>query len=170
MTASQGARRRSFFGRALRALFLLLFVAAAAAIGYEMTKERPPEHADPAAVTPPSTPNWALAVPETADVDGDPIRTPVFDETPLALIERLEAIALAEPKTERIDGGGDTVWRSYRQRSRLLGFPDLISVRAAPAEGGATLYVFSRAVYGYSDMGVNRKRVERWLGALEAAE
>jgi len=47
----------------------------------------------------------------------------------------------------------------------MFGWPDYISVRAVAVEGGAALAVWSRSRYGYSDMGVNRARVGRWLAA-----
>ena len=39
---------------------------------------------------------------------------------------------------------------------------------APPIGGGSTLVVWSRSVYGWSDLGANRKRVASWLAALAA--
>jgi uncharacterized protein (DUF1499 family) len=57
---------------------------------------------------------------------------------------------------------------TYVQRSRIIGFPDYITVKAVPMEtglpeAGAGLIVYSRSRYGYGDFGVNRARVEAWL-------
>jgi uncharacterized protein (DUF1499 family) len=53
-------------------------------------------------------------------------------------------------------------------RSALFNFPDLITVQVTPStSGGSTLIVYSRSAYGQSDLGVNRKRVDTWLAALQ---
>jgi uncharacterized protein (DUF1499 family) len=36
-------------------------------------------------------------------------------------------------------------------------------------EGGSVVLLYSRSKLGRSDMGVNRARVERWIGLIEAA-
>ena len=58
-----------------------------------------------------------------------------------------------------------TVHVTYVQRSALVfGFPDYISGQSSvEASDGGSLAVWSRSGYGYSDLGVNRARVERWL-------
>lgn len=166
---SAASTRRPLWARMLIVLGVAVIAAGAAAVGFEMSKERLPVHVNPVDVTPPSTPNWALAAPATtASLQHATLSAPHVQAEPLALIEALDAVALGEPRTERIDDGADPLWRSYRQRSALFGFPDLISVRAVSTEQGASLHVFSRSVYGYSDLGVNGKRVSRWLDAAAA--
>ena len=54
------------------------------------------------------------------------------------------------------------------QRSRLFRFPDYITAEAMETDGGSALAIYSRAVIGYSDIGVNRKRIMAWLDALSA--
>jgi hypothetical protein len=55
----------------------------------------------------------------------------------------------------------------FEQRSRFFNFPDLITVRFMAQPGGhSTLAVYSKSIYGYSDMGVNRKRVQTWVKLL----
>jgi uncharacterized protein (DUF1499 family) len=55
-------------------------------------------------------------------------------------------------------------------RSALFRFPDLVSVQFLPhGKGGATLALYSRSVYGRSDLGVNRARSLRWLKLVESA-
>ena len=57
----------------------------------------------------------------------------------------------------------------YVQRTQLMRFPDLVSVRFYDLAGGqSSIAIYSRSVYGYSDMGTNRRRVERWLARLRA--
>jgi uncharacterized protein (DUF1499 family) len=45
----------------------------------------------------------------------------------------------------------------------------MAQVLAGPDAGSARLVLWSRSVYGQSDLGVNRKRVAAWLAALGAA-
>jgi uncharacterized protein (DUF1499 family) len=51
----------------------------------------------------------------------------------------------------------------------MVGFPDMISAKASPEGEGTRLSVWSRSRYGYSDMGVNRARVEAWLSRMDEA-
>ena len=37
------------------------------------------------------------------------------------------------------------------------------------ADGGAAVLIYSRAKLGRDDMGVNRARIERWIGLISAA-
>ena len=53
-------------------------------------------------------------------------------------------------------------------RSALFGFPDLIAARFVDVDGGRSgLAVYSRSVFGHSDLGVNRKRILAWMQELE---
>jgi hypothetical protein len=55
------------------------------------------------------------------------------------------------------------------QRSRLFWFPDVVTLQVfARPDGGSELAIYSRSVYGRSDLGVNRRRVRRWLGLVAA--
>ncbi len=80
-----------------------------------------------------------------------------------------DAVALSEPRTTRLAGAPAEGWTTYVQRSGLFGFPDYISVRVIEAEGGdgAMLAIYSRSRYGHSDLGVNAKRIRRWLSTVQ---
>jgi uncharacterized protein (DUF1499 family) len=77
---------------------------------------------------------------------------------------RIDAIATAEG-AEMIAGDLAEGHMTYVARSRLMGFPDAISVRLVPVGEGTRVEVYSRSRFGYSDMGVNAARVERWIAA-----
>lgn len=100
--------------------------------------------------------------------EGGDAAAPVFPDDPVSLMARVEALALAEPRTTVLAGRPEDAWMTFVQRSLLMGYPDIVSVRAIPAEGGSTLAIWSRSRYGDYDWGVNRTRVERWLAALQA--
>lgn len=85
-----------------------------------------------------------------------------------AVATQLDAIALGEPRTAAIAGSPEDGFTTYVQRSRLMGWPDIVSVRVEPDGDGARVLIWSRARYGHSDLGVNRARVERWLDKLGA--
>ena len=50
-------------------------------------------------------------------------------------------------------------------------FPDTIQVDfLSLGENRSTLAIYSRSKYGYSDLGTNRARIERWLSRLQGYE
>lgn len=118
-------------------------------------------HFDPAKAEERGKQNDFIVSPTGEGVD---LASPVFEMTPDALMARFKEIALAAPNTALVaesDG-----YATYVQRSKLMAYPDYISVRAVEAEGGSALFVYSRARYGRSDLGVNEKRVSAWLEKL----
>ena len=80
--------------------------------------------------------------------------------------DRLDQIALAEPRTRVLAGAAGAGWVTYVQRSRLLAYPDMISVTLTETEKGTELRFFSRSKFGYSDWGVNAERLTRWTDKL----
>jgi uncharacterized protein (DUF1499 family) len=50
-----------------------------------------------------------------------------------------------------------------------MNYPDIVVAEAAQVAGGTGLWLYSRSLIGWSDMGVNRARVMTWLEALEVA-
>ncbi|MEM0943455.1 MAG: hypothetical protein AAGI70_05855, partial [Pseudomonadota bacterium] len=95
---------------------------------------------------------------------------PVFATGPAELLGYLDQIVATEARVERLAPGGAD--RAFVQRSANVGFPDVISVSALDLGAGdagarSGLVIFSRSVYGYGDLGVNKARVRRWLEKLE---
>lgn len=79
-----------------------------------------------------------------------------------ALLARLDAIALATPRTTRLAGSlaeGRITWIT---RSALWGFPDYTTAEVRP-DG---LAVEARLRFGKGDMGVNAARLRDWQAAL----
>lgn len=148
-----------------------VLLAAAGAAGWVWIRTAPDDparwHVDPLTVQRPETPNSHLLAPAgaaRARTDGE---APVWDATPERLMRAFDAMALSQPRTSRLAGDpSGTGPVTYVQRSAFWGFPDYISVRALPAEGGATLATHSRSRYGHSDLGVNEARVSAWLDAI----
>ena len=88
---------------------------------------------------------------------------------PAAVIQALDRIALATPRTERLVWEPDLGRATYVTRSRVMGFPDFTSVKVSPDGEGSAVAAYARLRYGREDMGVNRKRVTDWLTELGTA-
>lgn len=116
-------------------------------------------HRDPAGKTATKAINDFVVAPSGGDME-----SPVFDMTPEALMTAFQRMALAQPNTTLL--GERDGFATYVQRTKLVAYPDYISVRAVPAAGGSQLYVYSRSRYGRSDFGVNKTRVLAWLKKL----
>jgi uncharacterized protein (DUF1499 family) len=127
-------------------------------------------HVDPVAVPAPATPNAYRVGPEGGDQPVD-AAAPVYALPSSELAARLDALAMAQPRVTRLARSADGCWATYVARSRVMGFPDYVSVRVIGlGEASSTLAIFSRARFGRSDLGVNEARVKRWLAALAPFE
>ena len=94
---------------------------------------------------------------------------PVLAHPPATVHAAWEAVTARQARTIRTDGDSDTMTYEYVQRSALFRFPDTITIRFLDAGQGRTkLLIYSASKVGYSDMGVNSRRVSDWLSALEA--
>ena len=116
-----------------------------------------------------SAPNEALACPSglcSAEAD---FETPVYDLPLDALRALLSELVASEPRTELVAESAELDQRVYLQRSSVFGFPDRIRVQMVRLPEGVSAILHSQAVYGWWDLGVNRRRVEDWLARLEAA-
>lgn len=90
--------------------------------------------------------------------------SPVFAMSPAELMTKFQKMALSQPNTVLL--GERDSFATYVQRTNLVQFPDYISVKAVEVEGGSALHIFSRSRFGYSDRGVNKKRILGWLKKL----
>ena len=117
---------------------------------------------DFAALVPDPRPRrWLILPPGFAGAAVPDEESPVFAASPAPLMEAFTHAALAAPRTRLVREAG--AQKEFVQRSRVFRFADYVTVEAFAAEGGATLAIYSRAVLGYSDLGVNRRRVRAWL-------
>ncbi len=91
----------------------------------------------------------------------------VFEVPAARLRERWREVVSARPGVELVVESTDGWQLDYVARSARLRFPDLVTVRfVSLAPERSTLAVYSRALYGRSDFGVNRTRTEGWLAAI----
>lgn len=93
----------------------------------------------------------------------------------LEVLARLDAVALASPRTRRIAGSPETGMITWETRSAVWGFPDYTTAEAEMrdpgkatfgAAKGVMLYLVARQRFGTSDFGVNAARLTGWLAGL----
>lgn len=102
-----------------------------------------------------------LAAIET--VSGGARATCLSTDTPDVVLSRLDATALATPRTNRLAGTAQSGRITWVTRSALMGYPDYTTAEATPASGGTRLDIFARQRFGAKDFGVNAARLTEWL-------
>ncbi len=99
-----------------------------------------------------------------ADAHAD---SPIFEVSVDRLRAGWEALAAAQPRVTLLAGDAHGRQFDYVQRSARFRFPDIVTVRfIAVSPSRSSLAVYSRAIYGRRDFGVNRARIEAWLADL----
>jgi hypothetical protein len=147
------------------AWLLGLLLPACGAPGAQGLPVPPPM--DMARIERPATPNTALAAPEGFRPPPDLV-TPVYPLPADQLFGRVQQMAAEQPRTFLARAYPDRLQAHYVARSAVFNFPDLIAVQVLPDGPSASrLVLYSRSVYGHSDLGVNRKRLATWLAALQ---
>ncbi len=84
---------------------------------------------------------------------------------PAALLAAFKAVGLKAERTGLIRESDTQI--ELCQKSALFKFPDFITAEAVESDGGSALCIYSRSKVGYSDLGVNAKRITGWLSALD---
>lgn len=84
------------------------------------------------------------------------------------LKNRWQAMLKQQPRVKLVRSDNKANQYQYVQRSLILRFPDLIDVKFVDlGNNQSTLYAYSRSIYGYSDLGVNCKRMRHWLEGIK---
>lgn len=127
-----------------------------------------PSPINPTTIVRPSTPNTALAGPEAMKPIPD-IFLPPFHVPPDRLFSMIQAVAHNQPRTYEAAIYPDRRQAHYVVRSAVFNFPDQVMVQVLPeGQDESDLILWSRSVYGHSDLGANRQRLMTWLAALRA--
>ena len=134
---------------------------------------KPDPFTDFRALHPPASPNtWLVAPPEMGPDNGSAAANqaaPVFDVPAARLAQAWRCVVEAQPRTAILSVSPDGLQIEAQQKSAVFGFVDRISMRAIPlAPRRSTLIAYSRAMLGYWDFGVNRRRLQAWLKALRS--
>ena len=119
-----------------------------------------PPPMDMAQLSRPASPNTALAAPAGFAPAPDMV-TPTYHVPAARLYAAIQAVAAAQPRTYQAAAYPDRLQADWVVRSAVFNFPDLVTAQAPrPGAGAATLVLYSRSVYGYGDLGANRRRVD----------
>jgi uncharacterized protein (DUF1499 family) len=114
----------------------------------------------------PASPNTALAGPVGFAPPPDVV-TPTYPMPAARLYEAVRAVAAAQPRTFLAADYAAERQTHWVARSAVFNFPDLVTAQVTDAgPDSSTLVLYSRSVYGRSDLGVNRQRLNTWLAAL----
>jgi len=114
-----------------------------------------------------TTPNDALACPTYLCKARSDLVPPLFAVDANGLRAAMAKVIESEPRIALVQTNDTALTDRYIQRSALLGFPDTVVVRyIEQPEGRSSLAMYSRSQLGRSDLGVNKARLERWLGKL----
>lgn len=127
-----------------------------------------PERIDFATLKRPRTPNTFLMAPEgLCEATKIDQVAPVYDVKAAKLRQEFLRVAVAEPRVTHSFADEAGLYDDFVSRSLVFGFPDIVSVKFLDLKGGAsTVALYARAVYGRSDLGVNRRRSLAWLGKV----
>jgi len=115
----------------------------------------------------PASPNAHLAAPPGVTTE----RHETLPPFPVPVDAAWEALRRLAEGMERVWLMAE--WPVLRQaqwvaRTRWMNFPDLINAQVVEVQGGAGVFLYSRSLIGYSDLGVNAKRVAAWRALLES--
>ena len=112
--------------------------------------------------------NHFIAATIGSDVKAPDLVIPAFTCDAARLYAALREYALAQPRTKLQSESPNENHMSFVQRTAYWHFPDdMVAEITALENGGAALILSSRARYGMKDFGVNRRRVKRWIAALQ---
>ncbi len=115
------------------------------------------------------SPNDALACPPGVCKAEADLESPVFAAAPEAVMQALRQAVEKQPRVELAAEVPEPAQVIYVQRSAVFRFPDTIWIQPVTLPQGASVILYSRSNYGYGDFGVNRERIELWLGLLREA-
>ena len=83
---------------------------------------------------------------------------------PDRLFAAIRQVADSQPRSFLQVAYPERLQAHYVLRSDWFNFPDLVTVQVTP---DSRLILWSRSVYGRSDLGVNKARLIAWLAALD---
>lgn len=116
----------------------------------------------------PRSPNTCLAAPAGAH-PGQHLVTPPLPVDAATAWPVLRRLGERMPRTTPLGEWPERRQAQWVERSGLLNYPDIIAAELRPVANGTGLFLYSRSLFGWSDTGVNRRRVEAWIAALDAA-
>lgn len=114
--------------------------------------------------------NHFIAAAISSDGDAPDLVIPAFTCDAAQLYAAVREHALAQPRTKLQSESPDENSMCFVQRTACWHFPDdVVAEITALGNGDVALMLSSKARYGIMDFGVNRRRVKRWIAALQAS-
>lgn len=118
-------------------------------------------------VLPPS-PNAHLAAPAGATAERHET-TPLLPVSPEAAWAALRMLGEGEARTWKMAEWPDRRQVQWVVRTRLANFPDIVVGQIVSLPGGSGMFLYSRSLIGYSDFGVNKRRIAEWRARMDGA-
>lgn len=120
------------------------------------------------AFSPPGSPNWHLACPPGSELPACRSAAPTFNVPLARLRSAFFDVAAAKRRVALIADAGDERRYRFVQKTAVFKFVDEITVEFVElGPEASSLFILSRSRRGWWDLGVNRRRVRRWLKSLE---
>ena len=95
---------------------------------------------------------------------------PTFSMQYISNGQEFLSVAIAQKRVSHSFADDAGLYDDFVVRSALFGFPDYVSVKFLDVKGGkSTLAIYSRSVYGRSDLGVNRARTLAWMALVNSS-
>ncbi|MFD0916369.1 DUF1499 domain-containing protein [Pseudahrensia aquimaris] len=175
------AKRIAVWSTTVVAVLALIAALGVMIMGWDSIWEKMAGPADQgpvnfATLTKTPKPNQALICPEgfcaAAEAKGQVDRqSPIYalsaDQLKQELLRSLET----ENDLTRVDDESEENRMRFVQRTARLRFPDSIRVEIVPLSNGrSSIALYSQSQIGTSDLGVNAKRMNRWLKRLAQFE
>jgi len=114
-----------------------------------------------------SSPNQYLICPKNYCIASINKEAPQFSNSAFELSQRWKKMIAAQPRISHLKSSKDGQQIDFVQRTELIRYPDIITVRFVPIDAAtSTLAIYSRSVYGKSDFGVNKTRIDAWFSEL----
>ena len=119
------------------------------------------------ALTLPDSPNTCLAAPHGHPLPAH-LRIPPVPMGMDAAWAAIHRVADGRPRCFPLYAWLERRQAQWVERSGLMNYPDIIVAQLLPGQGNTGLILYSRSLFGYSDLGANRRRVTEWLAVLDA--
>jgi len=150
----------------MKLIFIILVIIVICVLGMHIYFRRQPKHIahiNFADLKSPSSPNYCLVYGNT---NNKRLRAaPSYPISQATLIDKWQKIADADKSLRLVRQSGEQY--IYVTHSKLFAFPDVVIVEIKSlGEKQSKLWIYSYAVYGHSDFGVNCKRVDGFLQVL----
>jgi uncharacterized protein (DUF1499 family) len=126
----------------------------------------PAEPVEFAGLVLPPSPNSHLAAPAGATAERHET-TPLLPVSPEAGWAALRMLGEAVPRCWKLAEWPDRRQAQWVVRSRLANFPDIVVGQIITLPGGSGVFLYSRSLIGWSDFGVNRRRIAAWRARLD---